>query len=425
MKSPARRGFSVSGDPVPDHRPHRLRFEPLAIFVAAVAFVLASAWAWWGPMVGDEWVHYPQILRFAQGEFSVDRDLLTTIPGYHALIAVFVAATSADSLGAARLFNGIVAISAVVAFHAARRATGHDREPLAIAQFAVLPVVFPFFFLAYTDVLSLALLLGACAATSTRRHVVAGMLLLVSLGVRQNNVVWIGFLGVLAAAIEGHLPRPRGLSAAARVLAPYAAGVVAFLAFWCINGSISLSTAQATAHPDLSVHAGNIVFTLAIAGALLPLQVARGLVRAMALLRCRPWLVLIPLVLAGTFALGFSVDHPYNLIDPRWSYRNQLLQAAQTSTAIKAALVGLAVAAACGLATARLRPPAAGWFLPFALVSLASSWLIETRYAIVPLALWLVFRERDRPAVEAVTFVYWLAASALLFFGVMYGRPFL
>ncbi len=387
--------------------------------------MLAAAWAWWGPMVGDEWVHHPQILRFAQGDFSVDRGLLTTIPGYHALIAVLVAATGAESLGAARLFSGIVAIAAVVAFHTARRATGHDREPLATAQFAVLPVVFPFFFLAYTDVLSLALLLAACAATSRRRHVVAGLLLLASLGVRQNNVVWIGFLAVLAAAIEGHLPRPRSLAAAARVLAPYATGVIAFLAFWSVNGSISLSTAQASAHPDLSAHAGNIVFTLAIAGALLPLQVAGGLVRAVALLRCRPWLVLIPVVLAASFALGFSVDHPYNLIDPRWSYRNQLLQAAQAHVAIKAALVGLAVAAVCGLATVRLRPPAAGWFMPFAALSLASAWLIETRYAIVPIVLWLVFRDRDAPAVEAVTFVYWLAASAWLFFGVMYGRPFL
>ena len=80
------------------------------------------------------------------------------------------------------------------------------------------------------------------------------------------------------------------------------------------------------------------------------------------------------------------------------------------------ALVGaVIVLAACGLAFTRLRPADAFWLYPFAALFLAASWLIEQRYALVPLVLWLAFREHRGRAIEVATVALWLALAVWLF----------
>ena len=90
------------------------------------------------------------------------------------------------------------------------------------------------------------------------------------------------------------------------------------------------------------------------------------------------------------------------------------------------ALVGAVVAlAACGLAFTRLRPAAAYWLYPVAALFLAASWLIEQRYALVPLVLWLAFREHRGRAIEWATAALWLALAVFFFQGMIAMRFFL
>lgn len=399
----------------------------LAAVLLAIAAITSGLLAFAGPMVGDELVHFAQIQRFLSADFTVDRDHLTTIPGFHLLVAGVLRAFNAESLGAARLVNVGFGILAVFAFHRFRATSTGATDGIATLQFAALPILFPFFFLAYTDVLSLALVIGAVTATMSRRHIVAAALILLAMLVRQNNVVWLGLLLPLAL-----LPVPPrfqdgkvGLRRLVREGWPYVACAAAFCVFWLWNGSISLSTAQASAHPDLRIGLGNIVFTLLLAGILLPFHAVQGLQRLTAKCRSAPWMALLPLLLFGIFLIGFEVDHPYNLIDPRWSWRNHILQASNAHLPIKVVICLVAALAACGLASLGLMPPKAVWIYPISLVLLASSWLIDTRYALIPVALWLAFRVPIDRRAEWATFILWLAAGTWLFHGVMHGMPFL
>jgi len=90
------------------------------------------------------------------------------------------------------------------------------------------------------------------------------------------------------------------------------------------------------------------------------------------------------------------------------------------------AIAGVVITlAACGLAATRLRPPAAAWLYPFAALFLAASWLIEQRYALVPLVLWLAFREHRGRTLEWATAALWLILAVCLFCGMIAIRFFL
>src|SRR3546814_11420877 len=75
---------------------------------------------------------------------------------------------------------------------------GDPHASRSAALLFFLPFLFPYYFLVYTDVLSWLLVLCALLATLERRHVLAALALALSIGVRQNNVVWAGFMPLLA-----------------------------------------------------------------------------------------------------------------------------------------------------------------------------------------------------------------------------------
>ncbi|HEY0179067.1 MAG TPA: hypothetical protein VGC30_05485, partial [Dokdonella sp.] len=258
----------------------------------------------------DEVNHYLQIALFRHGRFDTVELALTTIPGYHAIVAATEWLFGADSLYAARLINAGFGLVAIAGFHALRRRVRPGTETLATAQFAALPILTPLLFLVYTDVLALALLLWATFATLTERHRMAAALLSVLVCVRQNEVVWAGFLAAVAVWPVWRELGPRGWRTIAARALPYAVPVAGFVAFWCWNGSISLSPREAALHPDLGVHAGNLFFVAVLAGVLLPLQTVSGLADFARRARRRPWLLALPPLLFAAFWYGFHVDHP-------------------------------------------------------------------------------------------------------------------
>jgi alpha-1,2-glucosyltransferase len=108
----------------------------------------------------------------------------------------------------------------------------------------------------------------------------------------------------------------------------------------------------------------------------------------------------------------FAVEHPYNLIVTDYSLRNGLLKLVSEQRVAWIVLGVLATLGLCGLGFSRVwRPPL--WFvLPLSLLFVAGSWMIETRYAIVPLALLLAVRRPQSEPVEWLTLAGWIACRS-------------
>jgi alpha-1,2-glucosyltransferase len=388
-----------------------------------VLYAVAIAASMHGAARSDEIYHFSQIELFRHGELRVLDKYLTTIPGYHAAVAAALAATGLDSLGAARAVTALFGLLAVAAFHAIRRDTQRGTETLATAQFIVLPVLAPFFFLVYTDTLALALILWAAFATLRARHVASALLLSAAVLVRQSDVIWAGFLVlvVLWPAIRAR-NRVDIQHAVVRAL-PYVGPVVVFAAFWIGNGSISLSREQAALHPEFSFHVGNALAGLVLAGVLLPLQALAGTADFRARFVGTPWLFAIPLVTFFSIPFFFVADHPYNAAQTDFFLHNRLAEL-MASDAWRYAAGMFAALAVCGLASTRLVPAAAVWLYPISAFFLCAEWLIETRYLIVPFALWLAFRQHRHRVIEWTTLALWAAVAVSIIAGTLSGRIF-
>jgi alpha-1,2-glucosyltransferase len=374
---------------------------------------------------GDELYHYAQIHLFREGDFRVLDYYLTTIPGYHAGVALLLKLAALDSLGAARVVTALFGLLAIAGFHALRRIAWPGTQTLATAQLMVLPILVPLFFLVYTDVLALALILWAAVATLHRRHWLSAMALCAVVLVRQNDVVWAAFLALVALRPQWRTRDWTSSPALAVRALPYLVPLAVFAVFWAWNGSISLSHTQAALHPQLTVHAGNVFFALFLAGALLPLQTLQGVGEFARSARRQPWLVLLPVVVFALYWWTFRADNPYNSALPDFYPRNAFVLALDSDWTWRAGAGLVMTLAACGLAQTKLRPSGAGWLYPFAAIFLMSSWLIEQRYALVPLTLWLAFRQQRRCAVESVTLALWLFLAVWVFWGIATGRFFL
>lgn len=372
--------------------------------------------------MNDEVVHVPQIISFLHGHFS-DIDVhLTNIPGYHLLIAALLWLVGVESTVAMRLVNVLFWVMAVSIFHVFRREVEHAHVLRATAQFAFFPLLYPYGFTVYTDVLSLALVLSALWATQRGRHVLSGGVLVLSMLVRQNNVVWAGFLLLFALWPIWVETCGKPWLASGRVFRmawTYLAVVLIFMAYWRWNGTIVFSKDQSLVHPDASFHWGNPFFFLFASGVLLSLPLVGGLRRFVAQVPQRPWLLLVPATVAAVYALGLAVTNPFNLMGTDHFVHNAILVAVAQKPWAWWGFGLIATAAACGFAGTRFLMPQAWFMFPIALFYLAGSWLIEPRYSIIPVALWLALRRQENDGPERVTLGAWVVLSQYLALGML------
>lgn len=365
-------------------------------------------------VIVDESVHVPQIEGFMAGDWEV-QPALAMIPGYHLVMAAVMSVTGFSFPGAMRAASALFGLMAALVFYRIRREWNDGHAVTSAALFYACPLFFPYYFLVYTDIFSLALVLSAVLATVRGRHLLAAAIMTVSLAARQNNVIWAAFLAAYAAwpdlakqddALWSRVRR--GFVTAMPYLLP---GLV-FVAYWKWNGSIVFSTGLSRAHPDMKLHGGNVWFTVFLFALLFPLDAWKGLKSFMALARDRPWILLIPVVIAACVRLHGSGDNRAFL---DYFLRNAFIAGVAHGWARAAfgVLVGLTV---CALAFVEFREARGRLVYPFSVIGLASSSLIENRYSIIPLALWMVFRKDSGP--RWMVYV-WLAVSSFLTYGVL------
>ncbi|MGN7727291.1 hypothetical protein ACTJIL_15915 [Luteimonas sp. 22616] len=361
--------------------------EAALITVAGALCLLALLFAQSASqLVADESVHVPQIRWFLQGRFDA-HPLLTTIPGYHLLVAVVLKVLAMDSIAAMRAIGLGLGIVAALVFFFIRRKVGDPRPCSSALLLLFLPFLFPYYFLVYTDVLSLLFVLCALLATLQRRHVLAAFALTLAICVRQNNVVWAGFMPLFALwpTLKEAQWRPWHCAATvSRVAWPYLLPVVAFLAYWAWNGTISLSKTVAAGHPDLRLHVGNLYFSLFLFFVFFPNDIWKGLQRFAAAVRRNPWWLLVPLALLALVKLKGSYD---NTQFTDYFIRNWVIETVRHGGWERWAFAAVVALSACSIAFVRFTLPQAWLVYPFSILYLASSWLVENRYSIIPFAL--------------------------------------
>jgi len=374
-----------------------------ALYVVAIVILNSQ------PQFVDERSHFAQAIMFFRGDWRRLPEL-ATIPGYHAFLALLMHVLGTSALGAVRIVHACCSLAAIVGFFALRRRLWPGTETVATAQFISLPLMTVLLFIIYTDVPAIALLLWAVWAAVSGRTIISALLLCLLVLVRQHEVLWAVLLAWIACPVTSLPELRRNWRTHFMAVIPFTAPVALFLAYWWWNGSISLW--HTDAHPDLKIHGGNVFVAILATGLLLPLQVLKGVGQFLRAAYVRPWLLIAPLVVFAAFWFGFHSNHPFN-----GQFFSEYLRHF-TPTRIAAGLV--ITATVCALCRVKIRPDgAAAPLAALSIVFLAASWLIEPRYFLVPLSLWLAMREHDEPWIEWATWALWLALAVLMVWAVV------
>jgi hypothetical protein len=118
------------------------------------------------------------------------------------------------------------------------------------------------------------------------------------------------------------------------------------------------------------------------------------------------------------FLFAFQVDHPYNTHWTDIFLRNSLLQYFSSSKILK---ILFFLPIGYSILTLGLVKFGKNWFVllyPFTFLSLISVWLVESRYYIIPLAFFILFKKQPNKVISWLTVVLYSLVSGYLFFGV-------
>ncbi|MDD9858812.1 MAG: hypothetical protein OXU96_12340 [Gammaproteobacteria bacterium] len=402
----------------------------MQIGLTALATVAAYLFGMWmvadDTATRDEATHYLQIKAFAEGGLKIHPEL-TMLPGYHAIIAALAWVGGNFSLPAVRAVNWGLCSLAPVLFFLCAGALGKDNRFSLTPAFLLSPIIFPFFFILYTDIPSLLFLLGVLLLTLRRRYQLAGLVAVSSLLLRPTNVVWVFFFALVALGQEGVWARlaQRDFRPVLHALAGlwlFVFAGLAFLAFVYWNGGVALGDAQM--HRVERLYPTQIyllLFTVFFLFA--PLHI-RNLPRIARMIRGRPAICLCIGAMSLAVYLGtFWVDHPYNY--GTFNLRNRILQLLREDLYLRVAAFIPMAWALCSLCVTPLQRRSFYWLYPLAAAALLPAGLVEQRYFIVPVILFMLAKKRESVALDLCTIAVYVPVTGLLYYRISQGGLFL
>jgi len=374
------------------------------------------------PFIIDEPHHYKEISKLTEGQITLETIRITAeFPGYHLAMAFLRYLLGLNSLPATRFLSTIFSLFSIFIFYLISKNISASETPLKVVQFFLFPLLFIFFFIIYTDCFSLFFLLLAFFFLVKKRYQASGFFGLLSVIVRQNNVIWLGFFSLYIYL------KKYGFRFSPRVIFNFLKdtyintlvfmGMVFFI-LW--NGAPILGGGI---HP-LSVHFDNIFFILFSFFILfLPLNIA-NFPLVIRLLK-NPLSVLILGAIFIFYLLTFRANHPYNQFLPDYFLRNFIASLALSSLQNKILFflpIGYSI---LSLWVSKLHQKLFYLLYPFTIIFLSLLWLVEPRYYIIPFALFFLFKKQKSFLVEYSTIIIYIVLTGFLFWGTLSSKFFL
>lgn len=365
------------------------------------------------PLQVDEKDYYPQIIRFASGDYTVDPNI-SALPTYHAIQASLSKITGITDIAFFRFINVLFAIMAIAMFMRADKVLSNDDSLVKTLQFAFLPFIFPYFLLIYTDVLSMMLMLTAFCFLVKKNYQWCGVFSIMGCMVRQNNIMWLGMFLVLSY-LEAN---PNGITTKKIVehLKKYwsfATGIMLFIIFVILNKGIAVG--DKSMHPPFSIQLGNVYFFLFLHFILfLPLHISntKNIFRFIS----RHKIALLGVVLFyAVFMFTFHNTHPYNTQWENYFLRNRLLLLFSCTNVHKTIFFLPVCYTVLSLCVTPLKNKYFWLMYATAFLFLIPSWLIEQRYYMIPFAFFLLMKKEDKKWMEVVTLGIFISMSAFFY----------
>lgn len=352
----------------------------------------------------DEKVHSRQIHHFLIGKYAILSNL-TTIPGYHVVMAFLAKLTGLDDLQGLRLMSLILCSVSIFIFFLIAKEFQAENPLLKTVQFAFFPLSFVYFPLLYTDIFSLLLLLTAFYFSIKKKYWLAALFSLFSLLVRQNNIVWIIFFWMYSYIQENqYMITFDKIIFYCRRTAGYIIVFMAFILFLIINHGVAVGD---KVMQQAGFYRGNLYFFLVVAGILFwPTfftNTKKYLFKKSSIIGFS-----VGFAIALSFVFFIPELHKYNL--KIYFLKNLLLFLAyQKYVWLYASMILLGY-----LAIFQMKLEKKSYILfPFIVAELIPPMFMDERYYIVPFVFILLFRKELSKKAEMFLIFYFILLSFL------------
>ena len=359
----------------------------------------------------DETHHRIQIEKFMAGEWELSAKL-AMFPTFHVLMAGICKVVGIQTVAGFQLISLLLGLPAVFIFFELVRHLPPKMRLIRSIQFMTIPVMFPFIFHVYTDWLSMAVVLGCLLFADRRCYQWAGLFAIAAIALRQNNILWAAMIAAMIYVREfGWRFNVASLRWVAVNLWLFALGALLLGVFIVLNGGVAL--AEKEFNPPFQLHTANILGCLfAIGLLLLPLHVAN--LPAMIRAASRHPLPILAILSAGFAILFFTFadDYPLNWMFPDKVVNRVIISAGRSSIwATFFVLAGLLVLAS--LSVTALRERSDYLIYPFMLLTVGMSWMVMSRYYMLPVALILALRRQGGWTTEILILLIFFALCAM------------
>ncbi len=381
------------------------------LLVFATAFRLVENYS----EIIDEYYHFGQITRFLRHDFSLEPGL-STLPGFHLLVAFILQLLGKKGLPWARFVTFMFNLLVIPVFYAAARKIEEKTALVGTLQFAFLPVIFPYYPLVYTDIFSLLLVFCALFLSLSKKYYLSGTVATLSIAVRQNNIIWLMFINLLAFISEsGFRVNVKTVRNHIKRSLTFILGALLFILFVLINHGFA--TGAKSFQPVTFLNMGNLYFFLFSFFIIMLPQSLVSFSKIVVFLRKEKKSIFLILMFLLLFLLSFQNSHPWN----QYTYflRNKILVAAASSLPLKLLYFIPIVYGFMMFFIVRLEKKEYYLLYPFIILYLLPSWLVEVRYLFIPFAMYLLFRKKLPDRVEKITVVYFFTLSMVFFWGLV------
>jgi len=388
-------------------------------------------------VIADEVFHLAQIILFSSSQSYVLTQL-TMPPSYHWIIGNLSALFLVDTFSGIRFISGLCAFVSVLLAWRFLEQNKPAFPFIQALQLLAVPLLWPFFWVLYTDIPALASIFFALLLVNKRQYLAAAFMCVISLLFRQHNIFWALLMWVIALGQEGVWQQwhsqmrvhQKGwitqcadlLWQAMRKTSAFAIPIVLFIGFLYWNEGITLGDKDNQKFGGL-YPLQPFFFLLLFGFVCLPLHLYQ-LPKIWTLLTKHywPWLMLIGLFFV--YMITFKIVHPHNFPSD-YFLRNWLLYFLNDHFRYKVLAFGFIALSLLSLVVSPLRSPTYYWLFPISLLALLPVSLIEQRYYIVPFSLWMLFRIPQKMWIEIILLGWFALMSAALTRGIIKMQFFL
>ncbi len=363
------------------------------------------------PTVADENVHYRQIIAILSGQNLMPNEC-PYLPGYHWTMAG-LSRILHDSRGPAMRFSStLLSFFCFIAFFLLARRIDKNSAIQKSLLFFLCPIFFTILPLVYTDFYAMMFVFLALLLALDRRLWLSGIVGILGLLVRQNNIIFLVMIAMIAY-LEQYAPRYRW-----KEVKPWIGkffffflAVILMVVFVIWNKGFVFG--DKIAH-TFSLSCSNLFFLLfSLFFLFLPFHLSNA-PKILVFLRKNKlmWVVLLETFLV--YALFFRADHPYNQL-ARFLH-NWILWDMARSIPLKCLYFIPIAYSILSLCVTPLRQKSFYLLYPFTILFLVPNAVIEIRYGFIPYALFLLFKEKDSERIMLFTLaIYVVGIGSILY----------